>query len=190
MRIGVLGGTFDPIHIGHLIAASEVHTALQLDSVWFMPAGQPWQKADRTVTDAKTRYEMTKLATSHDQRFVASDLEIRRSGPTYSIDTVDEIHSIHPDAQLFWIVGTDVAARIPTWHRWEDFVSAVTVVVVNRPDASRLDGLPFSYETVEMPAVRISATRIRERYAKGITCKYLVPEAVDNYVVQHRLYAE
>ena len=188
MRIGVMGGTFDPIHIGHLIAASEVHTALQLDSVWFVPAGQPWQKADRKISNPQHRFEMTKLAVAEDSRFVASDIEIVRNGPTYSIDTVQEIKRMHPDAEIFWIVGADVASRMTTWHRWDEFIASVQLVVVNRPDSEQ-GSLPFDYVAVSMPSVRISATQLRQRYFAGTSNTYLVPDAVDEYIRAQQLFS-
>ena len=183
-----MGGTFDPIHIGHLIAASEVHSALQLDAVWFIPAGHPWQKADREVSSAQHRLEMTRLAVHDDERFDVSDIEILRNGPTHSIDTVRELQANHPGIEIFWIVGADVAARIPTWHNWEDFVAQVTMVVVNRPDSGDLEALAFEHVSVEMPSVRISATQLRERYANGLPTRYLVPEAVDAHIRRIHLY--
>jgi nicotinate-nucleotide adenylyltransferase len=188
MRIGVMGGTFDPIHIGHLIAASEVHTALQLDTVWFIPAGQPWQKATRKISSPQHRFEMTKLAVAQDSRFVASDIEVLRDGPTYSIDTVQEIKRIHPDAEIFWIVGADVASRMTTWHRWDEFIASVQLVVVNRPDSAE-DLLPFDHVAVSMPSVRISATQLRQRYSAGIANTYLVPGAVDDYITSQKLFS-
>lgn len=183
-----MGGTFDPIHIGHLIAASEVHSALNLDSVWFIPARQPWQKADRKVSAAEHRLEMTKRAIEGDPRFEVSDIEINRDGPTRSVETVKQLKTTHPNIDIFWIVGADVATRIPTWHEWEEFVAAVTLVVVNRPDSGSIGLLPFEYQNVEMPSVRISATQLRERYAQGLATKYLVPDAVDAYIKDHHLF--
>jgi nicotinate-nucleotide adenylyltransferase len=113
MRVGILGGTFDPIHIGHLIAASSVYEALNLDSVVFMPAGDPWQKRNRELSSGIQRLEMVKLATEADERFQASDIEISRSGPTYAIDTVGEWKRLHPADELFWIVGSDALSGIP-----------------------------------------------------------------------------
>ena len=183
-----MGGTFDPIHIGHLIAASEVHSALQLDKVLFMPAGEPWQKSGREVSEAQHRLAMTKLAIQGDDRFEASDLEVNRSGPTYSIDTVRELKSLHPDFEIFWIVGADILTQISTWHEWEAFVEAVRIVAVNRPGIEIDSSLPFTFEIVSMPAVRISATDLRQRYSQSVVNKYLVPEEVDAYIREQHLY--
>ncbi len=187
MRIGIMGGTFDPIHIGHLIAASEVHRALKLDQVLFIPAGQPWQKADYEVSPSADRLAMVELAVAHDDRFATSDIEIRREGATYAVDTIEQLRAENPDHEFFWIVGDDVLVRIPTWHDWKKFIEQVTVVAVNRAGSENLDVL-FEYERIEMPEVRVSATALRERFAHGDDCQYLVPDAVAEYVHAHGLY--
>ena len=190
MRIGILGGTFDPIHVGHLVAASEVHNNLNLDSVVFIPAGDPWQKSDRVVSDAQHRLAMVELAVAGDARFAVSDTEIIRQGSTYSIDTVLEWRAMHPEDELFWIVGTDALVRISTWHRWVEFVDSVTIVCVNRGGVEGAPiEVPFEFVSVEMPQVRISATQLRKRFASGINCKYLVPDAAIDYINKHGLYA-
>ena len=184
-----MGGTFDPIHIGHLIAASEVHTSLQLDQVLFIPAGEPWQKIGQPVSPAPTRYEMTKLAIAEDERFAISDIEITRDGPSYAIDTFTQLKAQNPNDDFHWIVGADVVQRLNTWHRWEEFVSLVPIVVVNRLGIEIAD-LPFNYTEVKMPEVRISASALRQRYAIGQSTKYLVPERVDEYIKAQSLYRQ
>lgn len=186
MKIAIMGGTFDPIHIGHLIAASEVHTRLNLDAVVFMPAGDPWQKRELDVTPAVDRMLMVAAAVQDDARFALSDMEIKRTGPTYAIDTVRQWQLENPDDELFWIVGTDALAGIPTWHEWEIFVSLVTVVGVNRADHE--EEVPFDYVAVEIPEVKISATNLRERFATGVDTKYLVPTAVQEVIRERGLY--
>ena len=186
-RIGVFGGTFDPIHIGHLVAASEVQIALNLDRVIFMPAGQPWQKAHVPVTSADERLAMVSEAVAHDNRFESSDLEVRRSGPTYAIDTVRELQDIHPGSRISWIVGADVLASLTTWHEWEALIELVDIVAVNRAGISMSD-VPFEYTAVEMPDIRISASELRSRLAQGISCQYLVPDSVLDYIDAHGLY--
>jgi len=190
MRTGILGGTFDPIHMGHLVAASEVHTALNLDTVVFMPAGNPWQKSDRVVSDSNHRLAMVRLAIEGDDRFVVSDAEIVRQGPTYSVDTVAVWKDTHPEDELFWIVGADALMRIPTWHRWDEFVTNVTVVCVDRAgvDVAPVD-VPFEFVSVPMPQVRISATQLRSRFASRVNSRYLVPDATVDYINRHGLYA-
>ena len=188
-RIGVMGGTFDPIHLGHLIAASEVYTSLQLDQVLFIPAGEPWQKIDQPVSPANLRFAMTQLAIADDQRFAISDIEIRRDGPTYAIDTFAQLKSDNPDDEFHWIVGADVVQRVNTWHRWEEFVALVPIVVVNRLGIE-IEDLPFTYTEVQMPEVRISASALRQRYADGKSTKYLVPRPVDKYIKEHSMYQQ
>ena len=186
MKVGILGGTFDPIHIGHLIAASSVYEALNLDTIVFMPAGDPWQKRDRELSSGMQRLEMVRLATSDDDRFQASDIEISRSGPTYAIDTVREWKRLNPADELFWIVGSDALSGIPSWHEWETFVSEVTVVSVNRIGQST--SVPFEVVTVEMPEVRISATELRDKFTNKLDTKYLVPQKVSEYISDQGLY--
>jgi len=186
MRVGILGGTFDPIHIGHLIAASSVYEALNLDSVVFIPAGDPWQKRDRDLSTGQQRLEMVKLATENDPRFQVSDLEISRSGPTYAVDTVREWKRLNPSDELFWIVGSDALSGIPSWHEWEAFVSEVTIVAVNR--VGQNDSVPFDFVSVDMPEVRISATELRDRFTNGLDTQYLVPKNVSQYISDQGLY--
>ena len=186
MRVGILGGTFDPIHIGHLIAASSVYEALNLDSVVFIPAGDPWQKRDRDLSPGQQRLEMVKLATENDARFQVSDVEIARSGPTYAVDTVREWQRLNPSDELFWIVGSDALSGIPSWHEWEAFVSEVTIVAVNR--VGQNDSVPFDFVSVDMPEVRISATELRDRFTNGLDTQYLVPKNVSQYISDQGLY--
>lgn len=186
MRVGILGGTFDPIHIGHLIAASSVYEALNLDSVVFIPAGDPWQKRDRELSPGQQRLEMVKLATENDARFQVSDVEIARSGPTYAVDTVREWKRLNPSDELFWIVGSDALSGIPSWHEWEAFVSEVTIVAVNR--VGQNDSVPFDFVSVDMPEVRISATELRDRFTNGLDTQYLVPKNVSQYISDQGLY--
>jgi nicotinate-nucleotide adenylyltransferase len=192
MRIGILGGTFDPIHIGHLVAASEAHTALKLDKVVFMPAGDPWQKTDRMISDAAHRLAMVERSVANDLRFEVSDLDIRRPGPTYSIDTVLEWQQTHPHDEIFWIVGADALVGISTWHRWQEFVKLAHIVSVDRAFSTAehtvVEEIPFDYTTVHMPQVRISATQLRSRLAQGVNCQYLMPDTAIDYAITHRLY--
>jgi nicotinate-nucleotide adenylyltransferase len=184
-----MGGTFDPIHIGHLIAASEVHTSLQLDQVLFIPAGEPWQKVGQEISPAHLRFEMTKIAIEKDQRFEISDIEIMRAGPSFAIDTFSQLKTAQPDDEFLWIVGADVVQRLNTWHQWEEFVRLVPIVVVNRLGIE-IGDLPFRYTEVQMPEVRISATALRQRYADGKSTKYLVPESVDHFIKEQSLYRQ
>lgn len=186
MKVGILGGTFDPIHIGHLIAASSVYEALNLDTVVFIPAGDPWQKRDRDLSAGQQRLEMVKLAIAGNDRFQASDIEIARSGATYAIDTVREWKKLNPADEIFWIVGSDALSGIPSWHEWESFVSEVTIVAVNR--IGQNDPVPFDFISVEMPEVRISATELRDRFTNKLDTQYLVPQKVSQYISDQGLY--
>ena len=181
-----MGGTFDPIHIGHLIAASSVYEELNLDSVVFIPAGDPWQKRDRELSTGQQRLEMVRLATADDARFKASDIEIARTGPTYAIDTVREWKRLNPADEIFWIVGSDALSGITSWHEWKAFVSEVTIVAVNR--VGQKESVPFDFVSVEMPEVRISATELRERFSSNADTQYLVPQKVSQYISDQGLY--
>ena len=186
MRVGILGGTFDPIHVGHLIAASAVHEELHLDTVVFMPAGDPWQKRERKISSAQQRLDMVTLAIQDDARFQVSDIEITRSGPTYAIDSVRQWKQENPKDDLFWVVGSDALAGISTWHEWNEFVSEVSVVAVNR--IGHEVNVPFEYLSVNMPEVRISATQLRDRFTNGLDTRYLVPQSVSDYISKQGLY--
>jgi nicotinate-nucleotide adenylyltransferase len=160
-----------------------------LDQVLFIPAGEPWQKIGQPISPAQKRYEMTKLAIADDERFAISDIEITRDGPSYAIDTFAELKIQNPNNDFHWIVGADVVQRLNTWHRWEEFVSLVPIVVVNRLGIE-IAALPFNYIEVTMPEVRISASALRKRYAETESTKYLVPERVDAYIKAHSLYRQ
>ena len=186
-RIGVLGGTFDPIHIGHLIAASEAYAQLDLNQVLFIPAGLPWQKSDQHISAPEHRLEMVRLAISGDDRFGLSEIEINRPGPSYAIETYEELHKAEPETEFIWILGADAASKITTWHRWQDFVESVSIAVVNRLGRSA-DSISENFISISIPDVDVSATLLRERYESGETTKYLVPDVVDDYIRKNKLY--
>lgn len=187
MRVGILGGTFDPIHVGHLIAASEVHTQLSLDLVVFVPAGNPWQKSSTVVAPAQARFDMVARAIAGDPRFAVSDIELLREGPSYAIDTVRQWKLEHSTDELFWIMGADALAKVHTWHDWERLVQEVKIVCVNRPGSPTPD-VSFAVTHVGIPDVYVSATEVRSRFAAGIPNTYLVPDSVRNYITEHGLY--
>ena len=189
MRVGIMGGTFDPIHLGHLIAANEVQRTLKLDQIMFVPAGQPYQKSHRYITPARDRMFMVERAIFGNPRFVASDIELRYEGPTHASETMSRLRALFPDNQFYWIVGDDVLSGIPTWHEWQRFLEQVTVVAVNRPGAVR-PHVTFSYQRVVMPEVRVSSSDLRARFAAGDDCRYLVPDAVREAVFARKLYLE
>ncbi|PEG37504.1 nicotinic acid mononucleotide adenylyltransferase [Mycolicibacterium agri] len=195
-RLGVMGGTFDPIHNGHLVAASEVAALFRLDEVVFVPTGQPWQK-DRHVTAAEDRYLMTVIATASNPRFSVSRVDIDRGGPTYTRDTLRDLRAQNPDTDLFFITGADALASILTWQDWEEMFGLARFVGVSRPGydldgkhiKNALEELPDDALTlVEVPALSISSTDCRKRAEEGRPIWYLVPDGVVQYVSKRRLY--
>jgi nicotinate-nucleotide adenylyltransferase len=193
-RIGVMGGTFDPIHHGHLVAASEVQAWFDLDEVVFVPTGEPWQKESRVVSAAEDRYLMTVVATASNPRFWVSRVDIDRSGPTYTIDTLRDLRAELPDADLYFITGADALSSIFTWRDADELFELANFVGCTRPgydmDAETLTGIPSDRVTiVEIPALAISSTDCRNRTARGEPIWYLVPDGVVQYVAKHRLYS-
>lgn len=190
-RLGIMGGTFDPIHHGHLVAASEVAAEFQLDEVIFVPTGQPWQKAGRSVTEAEHRYLLTVIATASNPRFTVSRVDIDRSGPTYTIDTLRDIHQMYPDDELFFITGADAMAQIMSWKRVEELWNLAHFVSVSRPGYLTDDfGRSDQISLMEIPAMAISSTDLRERASNGKPVWYLVPDGVVQYITKHRLYQD
>jgi nicotinate-nucleotide adenylyltransferase len=188
-----MGGTFDPIHHGHLVAASEVQSWFGLDEVVFVPTGQPYQKADRDVSAAEDRYLMTVIATASNPAFRVSRVDIDRDGATYTIDTLRELHAELPDAELYFITGADALGDILGWRDPEQLFELAHFVGCTRPgydmDRSTLDGMPGDRVTiVEIPALAISSTDCRARTAKGEPVWYLVPDGVVQYIAKHHLY--
>lgn len=190
-RLGIMGGTFDPIHHGHLVAASEVAAEFQLDEVIFVPTGQPWQKAGRSVTEAEHRYLLTVIATAANPRFTVSRVDIDRSGPTYTIDTLRDIHRMYPDDELFFITGADAMAQIMSWKRVDKLWNLAHFVSVSRPGYLTDDfGRSDQISLMEIPAMAISSTDLRERASTGKPVWYLVPDGVVQYITKHRLYQD
>jgi nicotinate-nucleotide adenylyltransferase len=197
VRIGILGGTFNPPHLGHLICGVESYRQLGLDRVMLIPARIPPHKAVEDEPGAEHRLELCRLAVRGDERFEVSDLEIRREGPSYTVDTLEELHSSAPDHELFLIVGGDIAAGLPNWHRPEQVLSLATLAVAERRGTSRaavdeaLSTLRGGERTCffRMPRIAISSTMLRERARCGDSIRYYVPDAVERYIDRHRLYA-
>ncbi|MGY1828935.1 nicotinate-nucleotide adenylyltransferase [Geodermatophilus sp. SYSU D01180] len=189
-RIGVMGGTFDPIHHGHLVAASEVAGLFGLDEVVFVPTGQPWQKTEREVSPAEDRYLMTVIATASNPRFSVSRVDVDREGPTYTIDTLTDLHAQRPDAELFFITGADALAQILSWRDSDRFLRLAHFIGVTRPGFALADGhLPEgAVSLVEVPALAISSTDCRDRVARGMPVWYLVPDGVVQYIEKRGLY--
>ncbi|MCD2497246.1 MULTISPECIES: nicotinate-nucleotide adenylyltransferase [Microbacterium] len=187
-RIGVMGGTFDPIHHGHLVAASEAAQWFDLDEVVFVPTGHPWQKSD--VTGSEHRYLMTVIATASNPRFTVSRVDIDRGGPTYTIDTLRDLHAQRPDADLFFITGADAIAQILSWRDHDELWDLAQFVAVSRPGhVLSTEGLPSEVVSqLEIPALAISSTDCRERVRQGHPVWYLVPDGVVQYIAKHHLY--
>lgn len=188
LRLGVMGGTFDPIHHGHLVAASEVAARFELDEVVFVPTGEPWQKANRSVSEAEHRYLMTVIATAANPRFTVSRVDIERPGLTYTIDTLRDLKRMRPEADLFFITGADAMAQIMSWKDSDELWSLAHFVGVTRPghvldDAGRKD-----VSLLEVPAMAISSTDCRDRVAASRPVWYLVPDGVVQYIGKHGLY--
>jgi nicotinate-nucleotide adenylyltransferase len=192
-RVGVMGGTFDPIHHGHLVAASEVQAWFDLDEVVFVPTGDPWQKSDRVVTQAEHRYLMTVIATASNPRFTVSRVDIDRDGPTYTIDTLRDLRKVWPDAELYFITGADALADIFTWRDADELFGLARFVGCTRPghamDPETLAAIPADRVTmVEIPALAISSSECRARKQRGEPVWYLVPDGVVQYIAKHDLY--
>ncbi|MGD9482985.1 nicotinate-nucleotide adenylyltransferase [Streptomyces sp. TRM70308] len=191
-RLGVMGGTFDPIHHGHLVAASEVAARYGLDEVVFVPTGQPWQKSHQTVSPAEDRYLMTVIATASNPQFSVSRLDIDRPGRTFTIDTLRDLRVVHPDDDLFFITGADALGQILTWRNAEELFSLAHFIGVTRPGHHLTDpGLPDGgVSLIEIPALAISSTDCRARVAQGDPVWYLVPDGVVRYITKRGLYRE
>jgi nicotinate-nucleotide adenylyltransferase len=198
VRIGILGGTFNPPHLGHLICAQEAYLQLGLDRVTLIPARIPPHKPVEDEPGAEHRLELCRLAIRGDEaRFGVSDLEIGRDGPSYTVDTLEALHSSAPDHELFLIVGGDIAAGLPSWHRPERVLSLATLAVAKRrgtPQAAvddALSSLPGGERTrfFRMPRIAISSTMLRDRVRAGESIRYYVPDAVVSYIERNRLYA-
>ena len=189
-RLGVMGGTFDPIHHGHLVAASEVASLFALDEVVFVPTGKPWQKSEQRVSPAEDRYLMTVIATASNPQFSVSRIDIDRQGPTYTVDTLRDLRAAHPDADLFFITGADALGQILSWRNAEEMFSLAHFIGVTRPGHTLTNpGLPEGgVSLVEVPALAISSSDCRLRVARGEPVWYLVPDGVVRYIDKRALY--
>jgi nicotinate-nucleotide adenylyltransferase len=196
VRLGILGGTFNPPHLGHLVCAQEAYVQLRLDQVMLIPARIPPHKPVDEEPGAEHRLELCRVAVAGDDRFVVSDLEVVREGPSYTVDTLEQLKSSAPDTELFFIVGGDVAAGLPQWHEPERVLSLATLAVAQRrgtPQESvneALHGLQGGERSqfFRMPRVGFSSTMVRDRVRAGQPIKYIVPDAVAAYINEHGLY--
>jgi nicotinate-nucleotide adenylyltransferase len=190
-RLGVMGGTFDPIHHGHLVAASEVASLYRLDEVVFVPTGKPWQKSDRRVSPAEDRYLMTVIATASNPRFSVSRVDIDRPGPTYTLDTLRELQAGYGEVELFFITGADALAQIAGWHDADELFGLAHFVGVTRPGYALASQAQFpdgSVSLLEVPALAISSSDCRSRVQHKEPVWYLVPDGVVQYIDKRRLY--
>ena len=199
MRIGILGGTFDPIHIGHLVLAEEALSKLKLDQIWFIPTGKPWLKESLEITDGFTRLEMVKIATKSNPRFVASSIEIDRSGATYTIDTLRYLKDkLGTETRIYFILGLDTLANFHRWNRPEEILDLCEFVVSNRPgfgntkildeQLERFESIGSITTLLNIPMLDISGTNLREMIRQGLSIKYRVPDGVEEYIYSNGLY--
>ncbi len=216
-KLGILGGTFNPIHYGHLAAAEEVRNRLKLDKILFIPSSLPPHKQDEDVPPAEHRMEMVRLALAGNPAFEPSDIEIRRGGRSYTVDTIEALLQMHRRDELYFITGLDSFMEIQTWHRWQNLLSLCRFVVLSRPgyrftDLTKIDFIQSAGAGLEeldnntrsqsviragtfevfletIPLYDISSTDIRKRVKEGRSIKYLLPEAVETYIIKNKLYA-
>ena len=195
MKLGLFGGTFDPIHLGHLILAEQCREACKLDKVWFVVAGEPPHKrGDRTA--ASHRLEMVRIAIAGHPSLEVSEIETNRPGPHYSVETLEAIHAERPDDDLHFIIGADSLVDLPIWREPERIARLATIVVVNRPgidaaDTSQIpnlgpDARPFRFVTI--PQIGIASSDLRRRMAEGRSVRYMIPRGVEAYLDAHKLY--
>lgn len=190
-RIGVFGGTFDPVHVGHIAAAATTRHALDLDRVLLVVANEPWQKrGSRPITPAEDRFAMVAASVEASDGLEASRLELDRGGLSYTLDTLSELRAEDSAAELFVIVGADVAADLHTWHRANDVAELATIAVVTRPGAPEVElGPPWRVEAVEIPQLDLSSSDLRARAAAGLPLDGLVPEGAMRWIRRCGLYA-
>jgi nicotinate-nucleotide adenylyltransferase len=197
VKVGILGGTFDPVHVAHLIIADRAREELALDSVLFMPAGEPWRKSHRTVSEGEHRLAMLKLAVEGNDAFGISDLELRRDGPTYTADTLEALAAERLDDAFWFIVGADALADLPNWREPERIVRHAVLAVAPR-DAQEVNAMSLNVPGIapgrivlfEAPRMAVSSSDVRDRVRAGRSIRYLVPDTVERYIRDHGLYRE
>lgn len=185
-KVGILGGTFDPPHYGHLLIANEVLSELTLDEIWFMPNQEPPHKKKSEWVKNEDRLQMLYLATEGNAAFKVETIELQREGPSYTVDTMKKINTQFSDHQFFFIIGADMIEYLPKWYKIEELVKLVQFVGVERPSYSHQTDYPVLY--VDVPAIDVSSKMIRERMMIGKTVRYLLPDQVINYIEENHLY--
>ncbi len=200
MKIGLFGGTFDPIHRGHLVVAEDARVKLGLDKMVFIPAGHPWLKSDRVIAAGDHRLEMVRLAVSSNPYFEVSALEIERDGPSYSVDTVEAMAgNLELEGEFYFVVGPDALSGLPRWKDPARLASLCQIVVVGRPNVERIDlkalesavpRISASIRTVDVTQLDISSTKVRELVKMGQSVHGLIPSAVENYIHEYALYTD
>jgi nicotinate-nucleotide adenylyltransferase len=198
LRLGILGGTFDPVHRGHLLLAAAARDELGLGRVLFVPAGQPWRKADRHITSGEHRLGMLRLAMKGEETFEIATMELEREGPSYAADTLEVLRMDHPEDELFFVLGEDALVDLPSWARPERILELATLVVARRAGVElaavekagqRLPGLLDRAVWLKMPLVDVTATAVRERVRRVLPVDDLLPEAVETYIRERQVYA-
>ncbi|MCM3566542.1 nicotinate-nucleotide adenylyltransferase [Neobacillus mesonae] len=185
-KVGILGGTFNPPHIGHLLIASEVQNSLNLDEIWFMPNHvPPHKKMPESVKDEE-RLHMLELAVSDNPAFQVQPIELKREGPSYTVETMKVINETYQNIQFFFIIGADMIEYLPKWHKIDELVNLVQFVGVERPNYHRETEYPVLY--VDVPAIDVSSSMIRDRFKNGKTVRYLLPDRVIAYIEENHLY--
>lgn len=185
-KVGILGGTFDPPHYGHLLIANEVLSALQLDEIWFMPNHVPPHKKRPELVNDEHRLQMLKLAIGGNPAFTIQPLELEREGPSYTIDTMKMIKAEYTDHLFFFIIGADMIEYLPKWHKIDELLKLVEFVGVERPSYNQQTNYPILY--VDVPAMNVSSSMIRARMKSGKTVRYLLPDSVIQYIEENQLY--
>lgn len=195
-KIGIMGGTFDPVHLGHLFVANEVLNIYKLDEIIFVPSGNPPHKTGRT--SSYHRFLMTNLATLSNEKFTVSDIEIKKSGKSYSLDTMIEFHNLYKDTEFYFITGYDAVIDLPKWHEPSKLLKLCKFIAVSRPGIIKEEvdlkiekikkELNGHIELMQVPMLQISSTDIRERFKNGKSSKYLLPESVEQYIMKNNLY--
>lgn len=196
-RVGIMGGTFDPIHLGHLVVANEVLNIYNLDEIIFVPAGNPPHKTAMRAS-SWDRYFMTSLATMSNNKFTVCDLEIKNVGKSYTLTTLKEFHILYPETEFYFITGTDAILDLPNWHEPKELSKLCKFIAVSRPGISKenaehiIDEIRISLtadiDILQVPMLQISSTDIRDRFKRGVSAKYLLPEPVEQYILKENLY--